>query len=185
MTEFIKAVADAARNAESDCVFIAVDGRCGAGKTTFAERLSTELAATVLHMDDFFLPSEKRTPERIAEAGGNFDRERFLEEVLVPLHKAGKCTYRPYDCSVGDFADSVDTPESKVYVIEGSYSCHPELEGFYDLRLFLRVGSREQLQRLTMRENPVSLERFRERWIPMENQYFSAFDIENRAHIIL
>lgn len=77
---------------------IAIDGRCAAGKTTFAEKLSSIMECSVIHMDHFFLRPEQRTKERLAQAGGNVDRERFMEEVLKPL-KAGKAfTYRSFDC---------------------------------------------------------------------------------------
>ena len=57
---------------------IAIDGRCGAGKTTLAQNLSQELSCSVIHLDHFFLRPQQRTPERLKQSGGNFDRERFL-----------------------------------------------------------------------------------------------------------
>ena len=71
--------------AERDCVFVAIDGPCTSGKTTFAAMLNRRFGGNVLHMDDFFLRPEQRTPERFAEPGGNVDRERFETEVLAPL----------------------------------------------------------------------------------------------------
>ena len=60
--------------AERDCVFVAIDGPCTSGKTTFAAMLNRRFGGNVLHMDDFFLRPEQRTPERFAEPGGNVDR---------------------------------------------------------------------------------------------------------------
>ena len=45
-------------------LLIAIDGRCGAGKTTLAQRLQQELGGRVFHMDDFFLRPEQRTAAR-------------------------------------------------------------------------------------------------------------------------
>ena len=59
---------------------IAIDGRAASGKSTLAEQLSTLLEADVIHMDDFFLQPYQRTPERLAEIGGNVDYERFAKE---------------------------------------------------------------------------------------------------------
>lgn len=167
-----------------DRFIIAVDGRCGSGKSTLAKRLETELDAPVIHMDDFFLPPSKRTSERLAEAGGNFDRERFLKEVLIPLRSTGKCAYRRYDCGAGDLADEITVLESKVYIIEGSYSCHPEMWEYYDLHVFLTVSPEEQLRRIIRREGARKAEVFRTRWIPMEEKYFDTFDIADRCEII-
>ena len=48
------------RSAEKRLI-IAIDGRCGAGKTTLAKQLENRMDCTVFHMDDFFLRPEQRT----------------------------------------------------------------------------------------------------------------------------
>ena len=50
---------------------IALDGRAAAGKSTLAAALAETLQAAVSHMDDFFLPLALRTPQRLAQPGGN------------------------------------------------------------------------------------------------------------------
>ena len=57
--------------------FVAIDGRCGSGKSTLAALLAARFDCTLVHADDFFLRPEQRTPARLAQPGGNFDRERF------------------------------------------------------------------------------------------------------------
>lgn len=42
-------------------VIIAIDGRCGAGKSTLAARLAELCGGNVFHMDDFFLRPEQRS----------------------------------------------------------------------------------------------------------------------------
>ena len=64
---------------------LAIDGMSGSGKTTLAQSLQEKWHAHVFHMDDFFLPLEMRTPERLQQSGGNVHYERFLETVLKPL----------------------------------------------------------------------------------------------------
>ena len=64
-------------------VLLAIDGRCGSGKTTLAGMIAQRYRAEVIHMDDFFLQKDQRTPERLAEPGGNVDRERFRQEVIL------------------------------------------------------------------------------------------------------
>ncbi len=78
-------------------VLLAIDGRCGSGKTTLARALQEKSGAAVVHMDDFFLRPAQRTPERFAEPGGNVDRERVLEDVLIPFKQGRPVVYRPYD----------------------------------------------------------------------------------------
>ena len=80
-------------------IIVAVDGRCGSGKTTLAARLEKDLRCAVYHMDDFFPRPEQRTEERLSQPGENVDHERFLEEVLLPLQSTRPVTYRPYLCA--------------------------------------------------------------------------------------
>ena len=80
---------------KKDHLLIAIDGRCGSGKSTLGAYLQQKMHGNLLHMDDFYLRPEQRTPKRWEEPGGNVDWERFLEEVLLPLHKGTKFTYRP------------------------------------------------------------------------------------------
>lgn len=164
-------------------VIVAIDGRCGAGKTTLAGLLGQALQATVLHTDDFFLRPEHRTPNRLAEIGGNMDRERLLAEVLLPLQRGDVFAYRPFDCHTLSLKAPVEVAPSAVTVVEGSYSCHPELWDCYDLHIFADITPDEQIKRLARRETPDALRRFSERWIPLEERYFSAFDIEGRCEL--
>ena len=50
---------------------LAIDGRCGSGKSTLAAHMAQVFGCPVFHMDDFFLPPELRTPERLAQPGEN------------------------------------------------------------------------------------------------------------------
>ena len=78
---------------------VAIDGRCGAGKSTLAQQLARDLGGRVVCADDFFLRPEQRTPERLAEPGGNLDRERMKSEVIDRL-SADALSYTPFDCGV-------------------------------------------------------------------------------------
>lgn len=167
-------------------VLVAVDGRCAAGKTTLAAHLHKMINCTVFHMDDFFLRPEQRSIQRLNTPGGNVDHERFQEEVLVPLKKGAlKIVYRPYDCHTQALLPSVVTEPTKTVLIEGSYSCHPELWNFYDLRIFLTVDPDEQLRRIALRSGEESVRQFQERWIPLEEQYFTAYRIRERCDLCL
>lgn len=158
--------------AERQRMLLAIDGMCTAGKTTLASRLERRYGCTVLHMDDFFLRPEQRSVERYAEIGGNVDYERFLAEVLEPLHRGESFSYRPYDCRSCALSAPVAVTPGRLCVIEGSYSMHPTLEGFYDLSAFLFVTPERQRERVLQRPEFLH-ESFFTRWIPMENRYFS------------
>lgn len=165
---------------------IGIDGRCAAGKTTLATVLQARLGCAVVHMDDFFLRPEQRTPERLAQPGGNVDRERVETEVLGPLRSGDAVAYHPWDCHAGRFADdtvTIDPAATSLVVVEGSYALHPDLRRYYRLSIFLDVDPDEQLRRLAKR-NPAMLQRFRDEWIPLEERYFEATGTRDAADIV-
>ena len=41
---------------------LAIDGRCGAGKTTLAHWIQENTGCNVVSVDDFYLPLAQRTP---------------------------------------------------------------------------------------------------------------------------
>lgn len=170
--------------AERDHVLVAIDGPCASGKTMLAATVNKRFGGNVLHMDDFFLRPEQRTPERFAQHGGNVDRERFETEVLAPLFAGKTVQYRPWDCHSGDFAVSRTVEPARLTIVEGSYSMHPDLRGYYDCMICLAITPAGQLRRLEQR-NPSMLRRFVDEWIPLENRYFEETGTESAADMIV
>lgn len=151
-------------------ILIAIDGRCASGKTTLAKRLSHALSAPFVSCDDFFLPPEKRTSERLSEVGGNMERERLLSEVITPFLQGKAVSYRRFDCQTASYGNTVTLPESRILIVEGAYACHESLWDYYDLPIFLTVSKEEQAKRILAR-NPEKANDFFEKWIPMEECY--------------
>ncbi len=166
-------------------VIVAIDGMCASGKTTLSNLLSNVLNAPVYHMDDFFLPPAKRTKERLSQPGGNVDYERFRTDVLSPLLSGVPFTFRPFDCSVMDLSAPLSCAPAPLSIVEGSYSCHPTLEKDYDFKIFLSVDPAAQLERIRVRNGEKMLTRFKNEWIPMENRYFEAFSIREKADFVI
>ena len=167
-----------------DHIVVAIDGPCASGKTTLAKNISEQLSCPVIHGDHFFLRPEQRTPERLAETGGNFDRERFAAEIIANLGGGKEFSYRPFVCSTMSLGEPITIKPSSVILIEGSYSCHPDLRDAYDLRLFTTVSAAEQEKRLLLREGETKLAVFKEKWIPMEEAYFQAFSVPACCYIL-
>ncbi len=168
---------------DKDFVLIAVDGRCGAGKSTLAAELQKKIDCNVLHMDDFFLQPHQRTKQRLSLPGENVDHERFLQEVLIPLKKNRAFSFRPYSCKTGSLGRAVYVEPKPITVVEGSYSCHPDLWDYYDLHVFVDIDAKTQMERIIARNGIQAAEVFKSKWIPMEEEYFSAFDIQMRCEI--
>ncbi len=164
-------------------ILIAIDGRCASGKTTLAKMLGSCMDCTIFHMDDYFLRPGQRTKERLSKPGGNVDHERFREEILQPLRQ-GNCviSYRPYDCHMQMLLPPVTVNAAQIVIVEGSYSCHPALWQYYDLHVFLTVDPQKQLSRIAER-NSGSLQAFTGQWIPLEETYFQAAEIQKHCEL--
>ncbi len=167
---------------------IIIDGRCAAGKTTLARELEQETDGQTIHMDDFFLPIELRSRERLNEPGGNVHYERFLEEVAKPIKAERDFSYRVFSCKEMDYVGKKYISIDRPIIIEGAYSMHPifHWEECHDiLKVFLDIDGRKQLERIERRNGPVVKEVFEEKWIPLENRYFQAFNLEDKCRLVI
>ena len=182
-TDFLSVFTAIDRLLSEGNAIVAIEGGSASGKTTLANVLQTVYDCNVFHMDDFFLRPEQRTPQRLAEIGGNVDRERFFEEILQPLKKNEAVRCRRFDCSTQALGEPITVPMKKLTVIEGVYSMHPMFEEYYDLAVFLEIDPAYQRKRILKRNTPTLAKRFFEEWIPLENLYFSQMQIKSRCSV--
>ena len=170
--------------ADNRKLIIAIDGPCTSGKTTLSNKIAEQFNCNVIHIDDFFLPFERKNQQRLAEPGGNIDYERFYDEVVRNLSTDRPFVYGKFSCSEGKINEQIKiTPESLI-IVEGVYSMHPYFGDIYDYRIFLDIGEETQINRLRKR-SPEKLSRFINEWIPMENKYFNEFKIRNKCNIVI
>ena len=180
---FLPLFAEIDQMLEKQNVIVAIEGGSASGKTTLGKMFEELYDCTIFHMDDFFLRPEQRTPERYAEIGGNVDRERFLEEVLIPLHNNMAVNYRRFDCSTMTIAPAVKITPKKLTIIEGAYSMHPEFEKYYSLSVFLDITKDLQKHRIEKRNSPQLAKRFFNEWIPLEETYFEKTQAKKRCDV--
>ena len=173
------------RKARKTPVLVALEGGSASGKSTLGAELARQLGATLIHMDDFFLPLELRMEERLQQPGGNVHYERFAEEVLPYLKETDAFAYGIFDCGRMDYHGRREIGSGHIRIVEGSYSCHPFFGEYPDIRVFSDVASEEQMQRIVKRNGTQMAEMFRTRWIPMEEAYFAHYKIKENADIII
>lgn len=168
---------------EEKRLVLVIDGKSASGKTTLAEKLAEKYRANLYHMDDFFLQPEQRTPERLAETGGNVDYERFKREVVTPLEAGVEFSYGIYDCSRQRIVREERAGCACIHIIEGAYSMHPHFGKYYDLSVSIDIDETLQTERIRVRNGEQMLERFQREWIPRENAYLAQLHIMERADI--
>lgn len=166
-------------------VLAAIDGRCGSGKSTLAAALAAQFpACMVLHLDDFYLPPAQRVPGWEKQPAANMDLTRFRDEVLEPARAGQPVQYRAWSCAQGCYQAPRRLAPQPLILAEGSYSQHPLLAGYYDCKLFVTCTPDEQALRLKAREGE-RYAAFAARWIPLEEGYFAAYNIEAAADLVL
>lgn len=71
-------------------VLVALDGRCGSGKTTLAAQLARQFPQSItVHTDDFYLSPASRVANWEQIPCANMDLERLRAQVLTPA-RAGQ-----------------------------------------------------------------------------------------------
>ena len=154
---------------------LALDGRCGSGKTTLANALAAQLpGCTLLRTDDFYLPPAQRVRGWEKTPCANMDLIRLRDEALRPAYEGQPVLYRAYSCRAG--------ASQPLVILEGSYSHHPLLAGYETLQVFVTCSREEQIRRLQAREGE-RYANFAARWIPLEEGYFAQYRIEETADL--
>ena len=162
---------------------LALDGRCGSGKTALADRLTRQFPASiVLHTDDFYLPPAQRVRGWEKTPCANMDLVRLRDEALRPAYEGQPVLYRAYSCRAGAYQPVQELAAQPLVILEGSYSHHPLLAGYETLQVFVTCSREEQTRRLQAREGE-RYANFAARWIPLEEGYFTQYRIEETADL--
>jgi len=96
--------------ARREHVRLAIDGPCASGKSTLAKTLADIYRCPVVHMDDYYLPPDRRAENWEQIPAGNMDLARFLQEVLEPAGAGAQIRCRPYDCRSGTLREGTTLP---------------------------------------------------------------------------
>lgn len=162
---------------------VAIDGQCGSGKTTIAKLLQKIYGASVVKMDDFFVPPYLRDePHKKLPV----HYERFEKEVLPNIISKQAFSYTAFDCSVMDYGKKQRVELSELIIVEGSYSLAPRFNRYYDISVYVRCSMIHRLERLKNRcKNEALMKRFTEEWIPTEDSYCEEFSVDKNADFII
>ncbi len=177
---------------------VAIDGRSGAGKST----LGDELAALLRHrrpviqasIDDFYGLWVHRHSRRFLSAeafyAAAYDYAALHALLLGPLGPGGSRRYRArwhdgWHEGVSDEPERV-APDDAVLLMEGVFLLRPELNGNWDVRVFVDIDAEQSLERGVERDLTLAAaapraalraqreQVYRERYLPADDRYLRA-----------
>lgn len=155
-------------------IILGLDGRSGVGKSTLAAAIAAETSAAVIGGDDFFAGGTTlidAPPQHLAERC--IDRQRLLR-VLEDLRSGRSAAWRAFDWVTFDGRLEVALTRAapaEVIIVEGVYSCHPDLRAVLDLRVLAKVAPDVRDARLRAREGEIGPWEYQ--WQAAEDCYFA------------
>ncbi|MFA6627583.1 MAG: hypothetical protein WCQ80_00995 [Bacilli bacterium] len=161
---------------------IAIEGKCGSGKTTMVDHLAQKITFTRIPMDDFFLRPQQKSVKRMGEVGGNIDYERILA-LLESIRSTSSdiIIYDKWDC-IEECSRKVELKRHDRIILEGVYSFHPAFRHLIDQLAYLDIDDVTQDLRLKRRSNYLSYVNV---WAVLENIYFDHEKIKLLSNIII
>lgn len=167
-----------------DSFVLMIDGNAGSGKTTLSCELANILNATLIHIDNFYLPISKRKEDWFETSGGNIDFVRINEEILIPYKNKENLKHREFKPRTQSLVTYKDFSYNPKLIIEGSYSMHPLISDISTHKLFLECDDISQEKRLRIREKDNYLN-FKNIWIVKEKKYHKEFKVKENADYII
>ena len=183
---------------------ICVDGRDGAGKSTFADRLGSALrdGGAEVHrasIDDWQRPSVDRYRRGRESPEGyyldSFDSEAVRRELLDPFapNGSGRCRLAAADAvSDREFERvTIEVGPRAVLVFDGVFLHRPELAGCWELSIYLRVDEAVALDRGVRRDTARSHDGegerrlYERRYAPGQTLYHDAVRPELVADVVV
>jgi uridine kinase len=168
---------------------VALDGRSGAGKSTIAPLVATEVGGVVVDGDDFYAggSGEMWDAMTAAEKVDHVIDWRRQRPLLEALRRGESVGYHPYDwddeANDGAAPHQVHVESAPVIILDGVYSARPELADLIDLTVLILIDDDVRRAQLLAREGEDYRRDWEARWTEAELHYFGtimppeAFDL--------
>ncbi|MDI6676195.1 AAA family ATPase [Bacillus wiedmannii] len=176
------------KSVEQSLLIIGIDGCGGAGKSTLANKIKSKFSTvTIVHMDDFYLPSAQIVNEHPTNksVGADFDWKRLLQEVLDPISKGVEGCYKRYDWETDSLAETHNVPAIGIVIIEGVYATRQELAEMYDLKIWVNCPRETRIKRGIARDGETARDMWENNWMVAEDMYVESHKPHEFADFII
>lgn len=179
-------------------ILVAIDGRTGAGKTSFGHELAEQLAAAGLtvfraSLDDFKRPwADRHLYDR--ETGEGYYRNAFDYDAVTRLLLEPFCDWASEGvalCSIDPItqvdhsATRVSVPDDAVLIVDGVFAFRDEIDHWWTLRVWLDVDPELSLARGIARDGEPALAVHRDRYGVAEAVYLAEVGPVSRADVVI
>lgn len=183
---------------------VGIDGVDGAGKTYLADELLPYIEehgrkVARASIDGFHQPREVRVAKGAFSPEGyfedSFDYEFLISQFLRPLKSVSAQTRlvsAKYDWRLDRSTEkSIEVDTSTVVLFEGVFLFRPELESFWDFKIYVQIDPMLSLNRGLIRDSEVlggqevTREKYLKRYIPGQKIYHEKFHPETKANFLI
>ena len=184
---------------------VAIDGVDAAGKTIFADELTPlieSLGRTVIRssVDYFHHPAEVRHQTSSSSPQSyyydSYDYDELIRMLLKPLGAAAGD--RQYCVGIYDYRVEQTmgeawqlAPTDAVLLFDGIFLQRPELDDYWDLRIFLQIDFETSVERAALRDQYLfgtehqTRERYLKRYVPGQQIYLDFVRPAEKADILI
>jgi len=167
----IAAAVNGWRRERPGLLVVAIDGHGAAGKSVLAAAVATLVAATVVHVDDFFRAAGSAAIDGERPMAAYYDWERLRREALEPLRAGRRASFRAFDWKRNDYLPGLTVVEpAELVLLEGVSSTAAALADLVDRTVLVQTPESERVARLHER---IADEVWDEEWLAAERRYFS------------
>jgi uridine kinase len=164
---------------------VAISGYGGSGKSTLAKALaSAGDRNTRLRGDDFLDPV--RSHHRSTDWDG-VERTRMRDEVFEPYRRGELVRFRPFDWHARALGPATELPATQVLLVDAIGILHPDLDGCFDLSIWVDVDLETAGQRGRERDRSNGHDHDRlwtDVWLPNDRDFAARFDPMGQADLL-